>query len=521
MAKEGGTESDGSRPASASPLSRRSVLAGMAGLGLGVGTRAHRIREAVARSAAIEPAGSDLGAIEHVVFLMLENRSFDHYFGRYPGARGFNDHGTELGAFSQSWPAAPATHVPSGHLLPYKLDAATVHAQCAGNAAKPDHGWVSQHESWDNGANDAFVTTHSKVDGTAQGPLVMGYFGEADIPYKYALAGAYTLCDAFHSSVIGPTMSNRLYSWSATIDPAGVAGGPVITTPTLLNAPAAVGSCSWATMPEALSNAGVSWKVYQPPGTATGLNRLVDLAIGFNALLYFKQYQTKGSSLYNQAFLPQWPAEFLSDLSNHTLPQVSWILPPLVQSDHPSAPPANGEWLISQVFDALTAHPNTWAKTALFITYDENGGFFDHVPPPVAPAGTPGEYLTVDPLPSTAGGIAGPIGLGFRVPALVVSPFSRGGVVNSDAFDHTSTLRFLETRFGVTVPNLTAWRRAAVGDLTSTLDLSSPNTAVPVLPPTSYGGAALAAECKDNTHRVSLAFPAPSLAIPSPQVMPA
>ena len=496
----------------------------MAGVGLGVGLPSdphRRTRSTVERSLATEPAGSDLGAVEHVVYLMLENRSFDHYSGKYPGARGFDDHdGTDLGAFSQSWPGAPATHVPSGYLLPYKLDAATASAQCSGNFEKPDHGWVSQHESWDGGANDAFVSTHVEVDGASQGPLVMGYFNGHDIPYKYALASAYTLCDAFHCSVIGPTMPNRVYSWTATIDPSGEAGGPVITTPSLLTAPLAVGSCSWTTMPEALSNAGVSWKVYQPPGSSVGSFKLVNLAVGFNALLFFKQFLTKGTGLYNQAFLPSWPSDFFSDVKAGTLPQVSWILPPLVQSDHPSAPPANGEWMISQVFDALTSQPSLWAKTVLFITYDENGGFFDHVPPPVAPAGTAGEYLTVDPLPTTAGGISGPIGLGFRVPALVVSPFSRGGLVNSDLFDHTSTLRFLETRFGVAVPNLTAWRRSAVGDLTSTLDLSHPVTSVPTLPTTSFGGKALEAACKDNTIAASLLFPAPKLSIPSPQVMP-
>src|SRR5947209_15017682 len=130
----------------------------------------------------------------------------------------------------------------------------------------------------------------------------------------------------------------------------------------------------------------------------------------------------------------------------------------------------------------LTANASLWAKTAVFITYDENGGFFDHVPPPVAPPGTPGEYLTVSPLPSDAGGIRGPIGLGFRVPMLVVSPFSRGGFVCSDTFDHTSLLRFLETRFGAEVPNLTDWRRSVTGDLTSAFNFASPNTSVPSLP---------------------------------------
>src|SRR6202008_2428963 len=121
--------------------------------------------------------------------------------------------------------------------------------------------------------------------------------------------------------------------------------------------------------------------------------------------------------------------------------------------------------------------------TALFISYDENGGFFDHVPPPVAPPGTPGEYLTVSPLPQAASGIAGPVGRGFRVPCLVVSPFSRGGLVCSDPFDHTSLLRFIETRFGVEVPNLSAWRRRVTGDLTSAFNFAAPPTARRPAPP--------------------------------------
>ena len=494
-------------------------MAGMLGLGGGavLGSRA---AGAVDRSLAINPVGSDLGAIEHVVVLMLENRSFDHYFGTYPGARGFSDHGSNLGQFSQAWPSAPSAHVPSGRLLPYKLDAATMSAQCSGSIEKPDHGWVSQHESWNDGLLDSFVTTHTKFDGRHQGPLVMGYFDRTDGPYKYALADAYTLCDAYYSSVIGPTMPNRLYSLSATIDPGGDAGGPVVETPSILEAGKAYGSCDWTTMPEVLSSKGVGWKVYQPPGSATGLRQLTALADGFNALLFFKQYLKRGSDLYNRAFLPKWPADFRTDVKNNALPSVSWILPSLVQSDHPSAPPDNGEWMISQVFETLISNPKVWAKTVLFISYDENGGFFDHVPPPVAPPGTTGEYLTAATLPEEAGGIRGPIGLGFRVPALVVSPFSRGGIINSDPFDHTSVLRFLERRFNVQVPNLTTWRRSAVGDLTSTLDLAHSTTTPPVLPPTSFGGAALERVCPANTKSVSLLFPAPKLTIPSPQVMP-
>jgi phospholipase C len=137
------------------------------------------------------------------------------------------------------------------------------------------------------------------------------------------------------------------------------------------------------------------------------------------------------------------------------------------------------------VIQTLVSNPKVWSKTVLFIMYDENDGFFDHVVPPTPPPGTEGEYLTSDPLPPLAFGIKGPIGLGFRVPMLVVSPFSRGGYVCSDTFDHTSQMRFLETRFGVKAPNISSWRRSVTGDLTSTLHVTSPDTSVPKLPATA------------------------------------
>ena len=156
--------------------------------------------------------------------------------------------------------------------------------------------------------------------------------------------------------------------------------------------------------------------------------------------------------------------------------------------------PEYGEYLSSQVLATLVSNPEVWARTVLFIVYDENGGFFDHVPPAVAPPGTSGEYLTTSPLPAAASGIAGPIGLGFRVPCLVVSPFSRGGWYCSNTFDHTSLLRFIEARFGVEVPNLTSWRRGVTGDLTSALPLATAETAVPSLPATSIPGNTSVAE---------------------------
>ena len=166
------------------------------------------------------------------------------------------------------------------------------------------------------------------------------------------------------------------------------------------------------------------------------------------------------------------------------------------------------------------ANPDVWSKTVVFLTYDENGGFFDHVAPPTAPAGTAGESLTVNPLPKDAGGVAGPIGLGFRVPTIVISPFSRGGHVNSDTFDHTSWLRFLEARFGVKAPNLTTWRRKTVGDLTSTLSLGTRDLASFVPPSLVKQQAELADWCPANQSPASLLATPPTLKIATPQKMP-
>jgi phospholipase C len=121
--------------------------------------------------------------------------------------------------------------------------------------------------------------------------------------------------------------------------------------------------------------------------------------------------------------------------------------------------------------------------------YDENDGLFDHVSPPTAPKGTPGEWLTAPTISSHTLGIRGPLGLGVRVPMLVVSPFSRGGHIASETFDHTSQLRFLEERFDIRVPNISAWRRRTVGDLTSTLFRSKADAAMPALHPAPALGA--------------------------------
>jgi phospholipase C len=152
--------------------------------------------------------------------------------------------------------------------------------------------------------------------------------------------------------------------------------------------------------------------------------------------------------------------------------------------------------------------------------YDENDGFFDHVAPPVAPLGTDGEYLTVQPLPEDADGFAGSIGLGFRVPMLVISPFSRGGHVCHETFDHTSQLRFLEERFGVQAPNLSAWRRTTVGNLTAALQSKPGDLQLPALPPTTNDPSYVAAKGCTTADLLEVATNQPPYPVPAVQQMP-
>jgi phospholipase C len=246
------------------------------------------------------------------------------------------------------------------------------------------------------------------------------------------------------------------------VDPEGDNGGPVYG-----NYVPSEGY-SWQTYPELLTAAGVSWKVYQENDN-----------YGLNVLEYFDNYQaaTTSSALYRNAMRFYQAGQFEYDAINDRLPAVSWILPTSYQSEHPDYMPAAGADYIASKVNAIAANPEVWAKTVFILIYDENDGFFDHVAPPTAPAGTPGEYVTVD-------GVSAPIGLGFRVPCVIVSPWTVGGYVVHDTFDHTSVIQLIEQVTGVTNPNISAWRRQAVGDLTAALG-AFPRRRFPRLPATT------------------------------------
>jgi phospholipase C len=439
--------------------------------------QAHLLDQAIAA----DPGRAGLNDIEHVIILMQENRSFDHYFGTLSGVRGFADPAAPQGIFSQRGYRVGQ----QDYLQPFRLwsDPPERDGECLNDIS---HTWPTQHKAWNNGALDGFVTAHVEADGPEDGPVTMGYYSREDLPFYYALADAFTVCDGYFCSVLGPTDANRVMAISGSIDPDGTHGGPVVET--YVERVTHYGKLDWETMPERLHDAGVSWKAYSA--------RLGELTL--SPLPYFKAFadpfSVRGIELIARGLAPGFPDDFMDDVRHGTLPAVSWIIPPLAQCEHPAAPPEWGEDLLHQVLSALVARPDVWARTVLFVMHDENGGFFDHVPPPTAPAGTPGEWLAGT-LPPAAQGIAGPIGLGFRTGCVVISPFSRGGYVCSDVFDHTSTLRFIETRFGVAVPNLSAWRRGVTGDLTSALSLNAPpDVTVPPLPGTSVGADVSTAE---------------------------
>ncbi len=494
-------------------LTRRQLLAAGVATGAGALLAGCSRGGVVSKAASVCPSGSSLNAIEHVIILMQENRSFDNYFGSYRGVRGFDDHPAgQLGVFSQLDPAN-TDRAPVGRLLPWHLDTRTSNAECTNDLT---HNWAPQHSCWDGGKMDAFVTTHLAKEGPLNGPLTMGYYTRSDLCFYYALADAFTICDGYHCAVLGPTDPNRLMAISGMLDPGGTNGGPVLSTANFSTAPSLRWTCSWTTMPERLQAAGVSWKIYNPPGSGYRPTNQYMLALSNNVLPFFKQFEDVSTDIYRNAFNYSYPSDLLADLASGNLPQVSWVLAPPGHDEHPPASPEVGEVFTSTLLAALVSKPDVWSKTVLFLTYDENDGFFDHVPPPTAPPGTPGEYLTVSPLPAEARGISGPIGLGMRVPMLVVSPFSRGGYVCSDTFDHTSILRFLETRFGVEAPNLSAWRRSVTGDLTATLDLSAPDTSVPNMPVPPANSARVARECPPN----EIITPVPPLALPAVQSMP-
>jgi phospholipase C len=450
--------------------------------------------DSIARALAIPAnrATRSIRDIEHIVVLMQENRSFDHYFGTLRGVRGFGDpHPVTLPSGKPVWfQANGSTVVP-----PFRPD--------VGNLALTfiedlDHSWAGTHEMFNRGNWDQWLPSKTTT--------TMAHLERKDLPFHYALADAFTVCDANHCSMLGPTDPNRYYMWTGWDGNDGKGGGPVIANDEL--------GYDWQTYPERLEAAGISWKIYQDIGdgldAANAWGFTDDPFIGNfgdNSLLYFHQYQNApaGSPLAQKARTGT-DIKTVGDITGATglfqtleadvksgkLPKVSWIVGPQAYTEHPAFPPGYGAWYTAQVLNALTSDPDTWSKTALIITFDENDGFFDHVVGPYPNvAGLSGQstvpldnefFAGQAGLPKGTNGMPGPYGLGVRVPLLIVSPWSTGGWVCSEVFDHTSLIRFMEARFGVGEPNVTPYRRAVCGDLTAAFDFEKARDRVPPLP---------------------------------------
>lgn len=542
---------------------------------------------AIQKAMAINPApGSTYLDAEHVVILMQENRSFDHCFGSLKGVRGFND--PRAITLPDKNPVWLQSNAAGKTYAPFRLDMKGSKVTWIGDLP---HSRSSQVDALNEGKYDGWLDSkRSRNAKYADMPLTLGHYNREDLPFHYAMADAFTVCDQNFCSCVTSTTPNRSYFWTGNI----LSEENGLTKANIRNEDFAPGKQKWATFPELLEKNNISWKGYQNDistgGGFSGIERSWLANFGCNVLEFFEKYQVKFSPRYVKGLqnqvenLPEqiktlkekidtidptdaalvklkkdlaakqhvldnaekelitWGQEsfnklskeqqnlfhnaftkndkdpdfhsvtqisyddngtkreitvpkgdlfhqFREDVNNGRLPTVSWMTGPQNFSDHPSAP-WYGAWYVSEILDILTKNPEVWKKTIFILTYDENDGYFDHVPPFLAPdarrpetgkcsAGidTEIEWIRLENelkqgIPSREAREA-PIGLGFRVPMVIASPWSRGGNVCSQVFDHTSTLQFLETFINdkwdkdIRMQNISEWRRTVCGNLTA------------------------------------------------------
>lgn len=536
----------------------------------------------IQRALAIDPApGSTWLDAEHVVILMQENRSFDHCYGALRGVRGFNDPRAVM--LPNGNPVWLQSNRAEETYAPFRLNIRDTKATWMSSLP---HSWVDQTDARNGGHQDGWLDAKRSGNKDYAGmPLTLGYYDRRDLPFYYALADAFTVCDQNFCSSLTGTTPNRLHLWTGTIRERP----SIEAKANVRNEDVDYGrEADWTTFPERLEAQGISWRIYQNEiSLDSGLKGEADAWLANftdNPIEWFRQYHVRYAaahrryleeqenalpaqiealealspsvsrdrklaaareelesirreretytdagfaaltpmqrSLHDRAFttnvgdpsyrklttlryrdggterrmqVPQGDVlhRFREDVGSGKLPAVSWIVAPENFSDHPGAP-WYGAWYLSECLDILTKNPEVWRKTIFVLCYDENDGYFDHVPPFVPPE--PGRSDTgkvstgLDPsvewvrmeqederVTSHPGAEkrAGPIGLGFRVPLVVASPWSRGGYVNSQVFDHTSILQMLETllshRTGKVLreSNISAWRRTVCGDLSS------------------------------------------------------
>ena len=465
------------------------------------------------RALAVEAhnATRSINDVEHIVILMQENRSFDHYFGAMRGVRGFGDRFPIPLASGQR-----AFHQSDGEQIvpPYRANRNTSNAALINGTP---HNFPDTQAAWNQGKYGFWPLFKT--------PFSMAYYTREEIPFQYAMAEYFTICDAYYCSIATGTDPNRIVFWSGSVcDPEKRAAGinctdadsePVNLRCWIKGQMPEPGytyqgnAFTWPTIPDVLQEAGISWRIYQDPNDNwTG---------AMHGCLAFESFRNAkpGSPIYENG-MRHWSIEDLTnDVKNGTLPQVSWVLPSQSNSEHPGAPssPYRAADFTHDVLSAITANPDVWSKTVFFLTFDENDGLFDHLPAPAVPSynldNTLAGKSTIDlagmyfhndkdnladmetarvyiDKRDTISGNLRPWGMGPRVPMYILSPWSKGGWVDSAVADHTSVAQFIEKRFGVTVPAISPWHRAVSSDLTSAFDFVTPNDPkFPNLPDTS------------------------------------
>ncbi|MBC7416572.1 MAG: phospholipase C, phosphocholine-specific [Pedobacter sp.] len=511
-------------------LKKTALLAGTIGL-------SNVLPDAIAKAASISAApGTTFMDAEHIVFLMQENRSFDHMFGKLKGVRGFND---------------PHPHIqPDGNkvwlqkdgegftYIPFHVDINKTKITWQGGLP---HSWNDQVAARNDGKYDKWVPIKST--------MALAHFDRADIPFYYDLADAFTICDQHFCSSLAGTTPNRLFFFTGTIRGENSANKVAAVSNSQAESRDNV-FVDWPTFQETLEDNGVDWRVYQNEVWSAkykddetddwcgnyGDNPLeyvsrhnVKLSSFFRAngdhlsnptlsaaevTAKYNKLSQKEKNLIDKAFttnkeeeyylklepftykneegetetvnLPKGDIfhEFRKDVDNGKLPTVSWLVAPQRFSDHTSSP-LYGTWYVSEALNILTKNPEVWKKTIFVHTYDENDGYFDHQPPFVVPNPKDTETGKVSAGINYATDFedekGSPIGLGYRVPMIIASPWSKGGFVNSQVFDHTSSLMFVEkwlknkTGKSIKSQNISDWRREMCGDLTSTFRTSEEN----------------------------------------------
>lgn len=566
---------------------RRDFLKKAAILSTGAGLMGS-LPPSIQKALSINPAlGSTFWDAEHVVILMQENRSFDHCFGALPGVRGFNDpRAIRQPNGNKVW---LQTDAQGNTYAPFRLD---IKGSNATWIYSLPHAWEDQSGARNHGWHDRWLHwKQTGLEGYRHIPLTLGYYNREDLPFYYALADAFTVCDQHFCSSLTGTTPNRLYLWSGTVREKP----DFQTKANVKNEDVDYEKWArWTSFPERLEAHGISWRIYQNEiSVPSGLEGEHDaLLANFtdNPIEWFEQYRVKFHPEYRQHLLeirekipieiteleaqvatltgaeqenaqqklarkkdfyqlllrdldlytpekfeqlshfqqnihrkaftnnrndPDYRSlaafeydendeprslnlpkgdllyQFRKDVQAGHLPAVSWLVAPEKFSDHPDAP-WYGAWYVSEALDILTQNPEVWKKTIFILTYDENDGLFDHVPPFVAPHPerpetgkvSEGIDLSVEHVnimheqkrayknPEKQA-VEGPIGLGYRVPMVIASPWSRGGRVCSEVFDHTSVLQFLETFLSkktkkeVRETNISEWRRTVCGNLIS------------------------------------------------------